>query len=69
MIEPTETESVETLDRFVEAMKAIAQEAHENPDLLHGAPHKAPTARIDEVSAARNLVLCCRPTNLPEPTA
>src|SRR5690606_31580596 len=69
MIEPTETESVETLDRFVEVMKTIAREAHENPELLHGAPHNAPTARLDEVGAARNLVLCCRPTNLPEPTA
>nr|MBN1228807.1 aminomethyl-transferring glycine dehydrogenase subunit GcvPB [Anaerolineae bacterium] len=61
MIEPTETESKEQLDLFVDAMLKIAQEAHENPELLKGAPHNAPTARLDEVRAARNLVLCCRP--------
>ena len=69
MIEPTETESRETLDEFVEAMLSIAREAHEDPDLLHEAPHNAPTKRLDEVAAARNLVLCCRPVDLPEPTA
>ncbi len=69
MIEPTETESKGTLDSFIDAMRQIAREAHENPDLLHDAPHNAPVKRLDEVSAARNLVLCCRPVNLPEPTA
>ncbi len=69
MIEPTETESKETLDQFIAAMKAIAREARETPDLLHEAPHNAPVRRLDEVQAARNLVLCCRPVNLPEPTA
>jgi glycine dehydrogenase subunit 2 len=68
MIEPTETESKGTLDSFVDAMLQIAREAHENPDLLHDAPHNAPVKRLDEVGAARNLVLCCRPVNLPEPT-
>ncbi len=55
MIEPTETESIETMDRFVEAMRAIAEEARRNPELLHDAPHGAPTGRLDEVKAAREL--------------
>jgi glycine dehydrogenase subunit 2 len=59
MIEPTETESKETLDRFVETMLQIAREAREDPDILHTAPHNTPFGRLDEVHAARNLVLCC----------
>lgn len=59
MIEPTETESKQTLDAFVDAMKKIAKEAHEQPDLLHDAPHNAPVGRLDEVKAAKELVLCC----------
>jgi glycine dehydrogenase subunit 2 len=55
MIEPTETESRETLDRFGEAMHRIAREARESPALLHEAPHAAPTRRLDEVKAAREL--------------
>jgi glycine dehydrogenase subunit 2 len=58
MVEPTETESRRTLDRFAEAMAAIRQEAREQPELLHGAPHTAPVGRVDEVYAAKNLVLC-----------
>jgi glycine dehydrogenase subunit 2 len=65
MIEPTETESKETLDAFAEALLAIRKEADENPDLLHSAPHVTPVARLDEVRAAKQLVLCCRP--IPEP--
>ncbi len=61
MIEPTETESRETLDSFVTAMKQIAAEAHENPDLLHDAPHNTPVGRVDEVLAAKQLALCCVP--------
>jgi glycine dehydrogenase subunit 2 len=68
MIEPTETESRETLDAFVDAMLAIAREAHEQPDVLHEAPHTAPVSRLDEVGAARNLILCCRPVDLPLPS-
>ncbi len=60
MIEPTETESKETLDRFAEALLQIAQEAQETPDLLHTAPHQTPVSRLDEVRAARNPVLCYR---------
>lgn len=58
MVEPTETESVQTLDRYAEAMIAILQEAREEPELLRGAPHNAPVGRVDEVYAAKKLVLC-----------
>jgi glycine dehydrogenase subunit 2 len=53
MIEPTETESRQTLDRFIEAMKSIAREARENPDVLHEAPVKTWVRRLDETRAAR----------------
>jgi glycine dehydrogenase subunit 2 len=59
MIEPTETESVETLDAFVEIMLKIADEAHNQPELLKTAPHNTPVRRLDEVKAAKDLVLCC----------
>lgn len=59
MIEPTETESKQTLDAFAAAMKAIAKEARENPDMLKKAPYTTPIRRCDEVKAARDLVLCC----------
>ena len=54
MIEPTETESRENLDQFVETMVAIAKEAEENPDLLRQAPRRVKVRRLDEVLAARN---------------
>lgn len=57
MIEPTETESIETLDRFIETMIKIAQEAKDNPEILKTAPHNTPVRRIDEAKAARNLIL------------
>jgi glycine dehydrogenase subunit 2 len=57
MIEPTETESKETLDQFCEAMVAIAKEAQEKPELLKKAPHKTRLRRLDEVKAARELKL------------
>jgi glycine dehydrogenase subunit 2 len=53
MIEPTETESRETLDAFIKAMVEIAREAEQSPELLHSAPHHTPVRRLDEVSAAR----------------
>ncbi len=59
MIEPTETESKETLDAFAQALIKIAEEARTNPELLHSAPHNTPVGRLDEVKAARELVLCC----------
>ncbi len=60
MIEPTETESKQTLDEFARIMLQIAKEAHDNPELLHEAPHNTPVGRLDEVKAAKDLVLCCR---------
>jgi glycine dehydrogenase subunit 2 len=57
LIEPTETESREELDGFVEAMTKIQQEAERNPALLHEAPHTRPVRRLDEVRAARELDL------------
>ena len=57
MIEPTETETVETLDAFAEAMLRIAKEARESPELLHAAPHDTPVRRLDEVRAAREPIL------------
>ena len=57
MIEPTETESKQTLDRFAEALEKIAAEARENPELLHDAPHTAPTRRLDQTRAARHPIL------------
>ncbi|MEE9512900.1 MAG: aminomethyl-transferring glycine dehydrogenase subunit GcvPB [Anaerolineales bacterium] len=68
MIEPTETESKESLDAFIEAMLAIAKEAREDPEILKSAPHKTPFGRLDEVQAARQLVLCCRPLYLDQPS-
>jgi glycine dehydrogenase subunit 2 len=59
MIEPTETESKLTLDKFVDVMLKIAEEAHTEPELLHSAPHNTPVGRLDEVKAAKELVLCC----------
>lgn len=58
MIEPTETESKATLDAFVEAMCQIAKEARESPEILHEAPHTTPVRRLDEVKAARELIVC-----------
>ncbi len=57
LIEPTETESRETLDAFCEAMLAIAREAEEEPELVRGAPKRAPLRRLDEATAARKPVL------------
>jgi glycine dehydrogenase subunit 2 len=68
MIEPTETESKETLDAFADAMLTIAKEAREQPELLHEAPHITPVGRLDEVRAAKELVLCCRPLLRSEST-
>lgn len=54
MIEPTETESKETLDQFAAAMKAIAEECRTQPDQILAAPFNTPVARVDEVTAARH---------------
>jgi glycine cleavage system P protein (glycine dehydrogenase) subunit 2 len=60
MIEPTETESKPTLDAFAAAMRAIAQEAKSDPALVKSAPHETPVRRVDEVKAARELILTDR---------
>ncbi len=57
MIEPTETECMETLDRFAEALVSIKREAREDPGLVKGAPHTTPVGRVDAVMAARRPVL------------
>jgi glycine dehydrogenase subunit 2 len=61
MIEPTESESKEELDLFIDAMKSIAQEAEENPDLVINAPHTTRLSRLDEVRAARQPILRWKP--------
>jgi glycine dehydrogenase subunit 2 len=57
MIEPTETETKETLDAFCDAMLAIAREAAESPELLKKAPHNRPVRRLDEVRAAKHPIV------------
>jgi len=61
MIEPTETESLQTLDTFIDAMIAIAGEAQTDPEVVRTAPHDTPVTRLDEVAAARKLNLRWRP--------
>jgi glycine dehydrogenase subunit 2 len=61
MIEPTESESLEELDMFIEAMRAIAREVDETPELVKTAPHSTRVSRLDEVTAARKPILRWRP--------
>jgi glycine dehydrogenase subunit 2 len=61
MIEPTETESLETLDSFVEAMKRIDEEAKTEPEIVRSAPHTTKISRLDEAEAARRPVLRWKP--------
>ena len=64
MIEPTETETPETLEAFAAAMRQIAEEARSSPEVVHAAPHRTVVSRLDETGAARNPVLayhCCSP--------
>lgn len=61
MIEPTETETPETLDSFIAAMRAIAEEAKNNPELVKTAPHSTPVRRLDEARAARRPILRWEP--------
>lgn len=67
MIEPTETESKETLDAFCDTMLKIAEEARTNPDLLHNAPQNSPVGRLDEAWAAKNLDVRWTHSPKPEP--
>jgi len=69
MIEPTETETKETLDAFCDAMLAIAREAAESPELLKEAPHHRPVRRLDEVRAAKNPVVKYGFAEHPQPDA
>ena len=62
MIEPTESESLEELSLFVDAMKSIAREAEEDPELVRTAPHTTRVSRLDETTAARKPVLRWKPT-------
>ncbi|MDE3148894.1 MAG: aminomethyl-transferring glycine dehydrogenase subunit GcvPB [Acidobacteriota bacterium] len=62
MIEPTESESLEELDLFIEAMRAIAREAEETPEVVKTAPHSTRVSRLDEVQAARKPILRWRPS-------
>jgi glycine dehydrogenase subunit 2 len=57
MIEPTESESREELDLLIDALKQIAREAEENPELVQTAPHTTRIQRLDETTAARKPVL------------
>ncbi len=57
MIEPTETESVERLDQFIDALLQIKKEAQENPEFVTSAPHTTPVSRLDDVRAARKPIL------------
>lgn len=57
MIEPTETESKETLDAFIDTMIQIAKEAEETPEVVQEAPHSTVVKRMDETKAARKPVL------------
>ncbi len=61
MIEPTESESVEELDLFIDAMRSIAKEVEETPELVKTAPHSTRVSRLDEVAAARKPVLRWKP--------
>ncbi|HBH97817.1 MAG TPA: aminomethyl-transferring glycine dehydrogenase subunit GcvPB [Candidatus Omnitrophica bacterium] len=65
MIEPTETESRETLEAFANALRGIAQEARTNPELLRRAPHQLPVNRVDDVKAAREPNVRWTPSQVP----
>jgi glycine dehydrogenase subunit 2 len=69
MIEPTETETKPTLDAFADAMTAIAKEAHSDPAQVKAAPHGTPVRRLDEVRAARELVLSDRTPSQASPAS
>lgn len=57
MIEPTETESLETLDSFIDAMIKISEEIKDNPEILISSPHNTPVGRLDETRAAKKQIL------------
>jgi glycine dehydrogenase subunit 2 len=61
MIEPTESESLEEMDLFIDALKAIAEEAENTPEVVLNAPHATRVSRLDEVTAARKPILRWKP--------
>jgi len=63
MVEPTESESKEEMDLFVEAMTSIAEEVQEDPQLVLDAPHSTRVSRLDETAAARKPILRWKPGN------
>ena len=63
MIEPTESEPLSELKRFAQAMESVAARAANSPGALHEGPHGMPVTRVDEVSAARNLILTWKDLN------
>jgi glycine dehydrogenase subunit 2 len=67
LVEPTETESVETLDAFADALIEVVREAHTDPELVKTAPHDSPVRRLDEATAARQPDLRWRPMTGAEP--
>ena len=67
MIEPTESESKEELDQFIDAMKSVAEEADQDPEILRQAPHNTRVSRMDETAAARKPVLRWKPELKTEP--
>ncbi len=67
MVEPTETESRETLDDFSAALRQAVEEAASDPALLHASPQTTPVGRLDEGRAGRNLILRWRPPDVDEP--
>jgi glycine dehydrogenase subunit 2 len=69
MVEPTETESLETLDSFADAMLELAAQAAADPHRLHQAPVTAPVGRLDEARAARSLVARWHPPSEPDQSA
>ena len=66
MIEPTESEAKETLDAFCDALLAIAREAAEEPETVRSAPHSRPVKRLDEVRAAKDVVVKYRFEDHPQ---
>jgi glycine dehydrogenase subunit 2 len=63
LIEPTETETRQVLDEFIDAMIAIAEEAKADPERVRGAPYSTPVRRLDDVRAARHLDLAWKPVS------
>jgi glycine dehydrogenase subunit 2 len=69
MIEPTETESKQELDLFIDALRAIAEEVEQQPELVKSAPHSTRTTRVDETRAARQPIVRWRPPEAPSSLA